>query len=126
MLLASGTRAESIQCAGIDPDGKSEYAFRIIAEKNGTPRVWFAFDPAKLMESRADVLHHFYTGMPDSNGLGASTILIRQRNENGKLMMPAMIVVDWMRARLAVSYVPFLSATNLLVVRQDFDCARLD
>jgi hypothetical protein len=127
MLLASGVRAESIQCVGSRvPDNKSEYAFRIVAGKTGMPKVWFAFDPAKLLNTPAEVLHHFYTGIDGASGLGVSTILVRQRDENGQLMVPAMIAVDWTTARLSVSYMPILSNVNLLVIRDHFDCARLD
>jgi hypothetical protein len=125
VLFTTSARSEVILCFGKNLDGQAEFGFRVEASKDGSS-VWFSNDADTLKDSPAEVLSTFNTGIDGESGLGASVIHLRQRDEKGNLMLPATIVVDWMRVRMSASYVPFLSFKNLLVVRDDFDCARLD
>jgi hypothetical protein len=79
------------------------------------------------LNTPADVLSSLSTGMPDSPGLGISTILIRQRDSDGRLLLPSLLVVHWPDGAISIGYVPFLaSGENLLHVRNDLRCQRLD
>lgn len=118
--------AEVMVCYGVDFDGKAENAFRIEAEKDQPALVWYSFDVDAIESSPAEVLEHHYTGIKGSDGLGISSLMIRQRDENGNLMLPALLTIDWTTNRIATAYVPFLSDANLLVTRGDYQCQRLD
>lgn len=113
-------------CYSVDLEGKAENGFRIEAEKDQIARVWYAYDVDKLDQSPAEVLEHHFTGIKGSDGLGISSLMVRQRDENGNLMLPALLTIDWTTNRLATAYVPFLSDANLLVARTDYQCQRLD
>lgn len=113
-------------CFGTDLEGRAEHGFRIEAEKDQAARVWYAYDIDKLDQSPAEVLEHHFTGIKGSDGLGISFLMVRQRDENGNLMLPALITIDWTTNRLASAYVPFLSDANLLVTQTDYQCQRLD
>jgi hypothetical protein len=125
-LLPTQAVGEVMVCYGVDLEGKAENGFRIEAEKDQMARVWYAYDVERLDESPADVLEHHFTGIKGSDGLGISSLMIRQRDENGNLLLPALLTIDWTTNRLAAAYVPFLSDANLLVVRTDYQCQRLD
>ena len=125
-LFPNDATAEIMTCHSSDSNYKAEYAFRIEANKESPTLVWFAFDPKNLDKSPAEVLEHNFTGIVGSDGLGISSIMIRQRDEKGELMLPAFLTIDWTTTRLAVAYVPFISVSTLLVLRDDFNCQRLD
>jgi hypothetical protein len=125
-LLPAQAVGEVMVCYGVDLEGKAENGFRIEAEKDQVARVWYAYDVERLDEFPAEVLEHHFTGIKGSDGLGISSLMVRQRDENGNLLLPALLTVDWTTNRLATAYVPFLSDANLLVVRTDYQCQRLD
>ena len=124
--LTSYAMAEIMTCHAINSHYKAEYAIRIEADKLNPAHVWFAFDPDNLDNAPAEVLEHEFTGISGSDGLGISSLMIRQRDEKGQLMLPALLTIDWTTTRLAIAYVPFISVSTLLVVRDDFNCQRLD
>ena len=125
-LFPTHAVAEVMTCHATDFEYKAEYAFRIEANKETPTLIWFSFDPKNLDSSPAEVVEHNFTGISGSDGLGISSIMIRQRDENGQLMLPSFITIDWTTTRLAIAYVPFISVSTLLVVRDDFSCQRLD
>ena len=113
-------------CHGVDFEGKAGHAFRIEASKDQPALVWYSYDVKVIESSPAEVLEHHYTGIKGSDGLGISSLMIRQRDESGNLMLPALLTIDWTTTRIATAYVPFLSDANLLVTRSDYHCQRLD
>jgi len=113
-----------MQCASLNEGLPG--VFKIDATEESAS-VWYSSEASQLSDSPAEVLFHYVTGLGDvGSGLGYSTTVIQQRDSEGRLLDPAMLVVDWTRARMAISYIPFLRLNNLLVARTDYDCARLD
>jgi hypothetical protein len=102
-------------------------AFAEIAEcthSGGLPEVQFtdSYNEGKS----AKVLHHAFTGIEGSAGLGISSIMVMQPDGDG-YTLPSLITIDWTSLKFGHGYVPFLQGReNFMLANAAYECVRLD
>lgn len=117
--------AEIAECSHTVDFTGTQMTWRIEAGRDGALPV-VSFRDTHVEARPAKVLHHSFTGVQGSDGLGISSIMLMQPDGDG-YTLPSLITIDWTSLKFGHGYVPFMQGReNFMLANAAYECVRLD